>query len=130
MQIYLQYMRAINQKQKIIEQFKETEDSRNCCQNKVDKVYFQHDMAYGDLGIYLEEQCPMKYYVIKYLTLLKIQNMMNIKNVLLQWFDFLKKNNFWIKICLMVVLNQNMLNQQLAEELHKPIIKKIEQRKL
>ena len=87
-------------------------------------------MAYGDLGIYLEEQCPMKYYVIKYLTLLKIQNMMNIKNVLLQWFDFLKKNNFWIKICLMVVLNQNMLNQQLAEELHKPIIKKIEQRKL
>ena len=56
--------------------------------------------------------------------------MMNIKNVLLQWFDFLKKNNFWIKICLMVVLNQNMLNQQLAEELHKPIIKKIEQRKL
>ena len=48
MQIYLQYMRAINQKQKIIEQFKETEDSRNCYQNKVDKVYFQHDMAYGD----------------------------------------------------------------------------------
>ena len=49
------------------------------------------------LKIYLEEQSPIKYCVRKHLTLLKIQNMMNITNALLQWFT-----NFLIKgqLCL------------------------------
>ena len=38
------------------------------------------------LNIYLEEQLVIKYYVKKHLLLLKIQNMMDIKEVLLQWF--------------------------------------------
>ena len=38
------------------------------------------------LKIYLEEQLLINIYVIKYLILPKIQNMMNIKGVLLQWF--------------------------------------------
>ena len=32
----------------IIRKFKETGDSRYIYQNKIDKVYFQHDLAYGD----------------------------------------------------------------------------------
>ena len=46
------------------------------------------------LKIYLEEQLQLliKYYVIKNLTLLKIQNIKDIKDVLLQWFK-----NFLIK---------------------------------
>ena len=32
----------------IIRKFKETGDSRYIYQNKIDKVYFQHDIAYGD----------------------------------------------------------------------------------
>ena len=44
------------------------------------------DMAYGDLKIYLEEQLLIKYYMIKNLILQKIQNMMDIKEVLLHWF--------------------------------------------
>ena len=31
-----------------IKNFKETEDSRYIYQNKLDKAFFQHDMAYGD----------------------------------------------------------------------------------
>ena len=38
------------------------------------------------LKIYLEEQLLIKYYVIKHLILLKIQNKMDIKKVWLQWF--------------------------------------------
>ena len=38
------------------------------------------------LKIYLEEQILIKYYVIKHLTLLNIQKMMDINVDLLQWF--------------------------------------------
>ena len=54
-------------------------DLRYIYQNKLDKVCFQHDMAHG-------EQPLIKYYMIKYLMLLKIQNMMDINVVLLQGF--------------------------------------------
>ena len=36
------------------------------------RTYFQYDMAYEDLRIYLEEQLLINYYVIKDLILLKI----------------------------------------------------------
>ena len=51
------------------------------------------------LKIYLKEQLLIKYYVIKHLILLKIQNMMDIKEVLLQWFK-----NFLIKSPLLVMV--------------------------
>ena len=35
-------------KQKKIQKFKETRDSRYIYKNELDKAYFQHDMAYGD----------------------------------------------------------------------------------
>ena len=38
------------------------------------------------LNTYLEEQLLIKYYVIKHLILLKIQNMININVYLLHWF--------------------------------------------
>ena len=36
---------------KRIKKFKQTEDSRYICKNKLDKACFQHDMAYADLKI-------------------------------------------------------------------------------
>ena len=46
----------------------------------------------------------------------KIQNMSNVKAVLLQWFvNFLIK-----KTCGRGIKNENMSDQQLAERLHKP----------
>ena len=34
-----------------MQKFKETEHSRYICQNKLEKVCFQQDMAYGDLKV-------------------------------------------------------------------------------
>ena len=59
---------------KRIQKVKQTGDLIYIYQNELYKACFQHDMAYGDLKIYLEEQVLVKYYMIKYLILLKIQN--------------------------------------------------------
>ena len=57
--------------------------------------------------------------MIEHLILLKILNMMDIKGVLLQWF-----RNILIKTVGGALKNENMSDQQLAEELHKPSIRK------
>ena len=77
------------------------------------------------LKIYLEKQLLIKYYVMKHLTLLKIQNMMSIKEVLLQWCI-----NFLIKLSDGGVEIDNLLNQELAKELHIPIIRKFSKQKV
>ena len=68
----------------------------------------------------------MKFEEIKYLMLKKIQNMMDIKEVLLLWFI-----KFLIERFLVEQLNiQYMSNQQLAEELHKSIFEKLKKKSL
>ena len=63
-----------------IQKFKAAGDSIYVYQNKLDKTCFQKDMAYGDFkGLTRRKDC-----VIKNLTLLKIQNMMDINVGLLQ----------------------------------------------
>ena len=58
---------------------------------------------------------------MKYLILLKIRNMMDIKEVLLQRFiHFLIK-----KTSVSGIKSKNISNKKLAEELHKPIIRKL-----
>ena len=64
------------------------------------------------------------YYVIKHLILLRIQNVSDINADLPESFT-----NFLIK-GLVVLLSENMSNQQLAEDLQKPIIRKLEKRKV
>ena len=56
----------------------------------------------------------------KHLILLKIQYKMGINGVLHQWF---KTSCSYIK-------NENILNKELAEELHKPLLRKIKKRKV
>ena len=56
--------------------------------------------------------------MIKRLILLKIQNIMDIKEVLLQWFI----NSLTKKTSGSGIKNENISNKKLAEELHKPII--------
>ena len=63
--------------------FKETGDSRYIYQNELDKARFQHDATYGDFKDSIEEHLLIKYYVIKHLILLKIQNIMDINVKLL-----------------------------------------------
>ena len=73
------------------------------------------------LKIELEEQLLLNYYVIKHLILLKFIDMMNIKEVQLQWFI----RFFYKKTAVGAVKNEIMQNKELADELHKPIIKKL-----
>ena len=42
---------------------------------KLDKACIQYDMLMEILNIYLEERLLLKYYIIKHLILIKIQNM-------------------------------------------------------
>ena len=76
---------------KIIQKFKETGNSRYIYQSELDKVCFQHDMAYGDFKYLTRRNASA--------TILLDRNMMDIKEVLLQWFI-----TFLIKRLLVVVL--------------------------
>ena len=63
-----------------LKKFRETEDSWHIYQSKLDKACFKHDMTVGDFkDLIKEEQLVIKYYVIKPLILVKIQNRMDIK---------------------------------------------------
>ena len=75
------------------------------------------------LKMYLEEQLLIKHCLIKYLILLKTQNMMDVKRFSLQWLiGFLTAG--------VAVKNEIMQNKELPEELHKPIITIFEKQKV
>ena len=90
--------------QKRIQKFKGAGDAKYIYQNEVDKTCFQHDMVMGILKIYLKEQLLINFYMIKHLILLKIQNLIDITEIFLQWFTiFLNKSRqvvvSKVKIC-------------------------------
>ena len=89
---------------------------------KLEEHVFNRTWLMEILMIQLEEQLLLKYCVIKHLILLKIQNEMDIKEVLLQWLI-----NFLIKKTSDLL---TMSDQQLAEELNKSIIRKFKKRKV
>ena len=115
---------AFTRKKEKIAKFKEAGDPRYIYQDELDVVSFQHYMTYGDFKDYYEEKFLIKHVVIKHLVLLKIQNMIDINVVLLQWFI-----NFDKKLSDSGVKSEIILNQQLAEESHKPIIRKFKEQK-
>ena len=67
----------------IIQKFKETGDTSYIYKNEVDKACFQHDVADGDFKDVARRTASDK--VLKHLILLKILNMMDIKEDLLLW---------------------------------------------
>ena len=62
---------------------KETEDSRYIYQNELDRACFQHDMVYGDFKDLTKRTTSDKILHDKAFNIAKIQNMMDIKGVLL-----------------------------------------------
>ena len=78
------------------------------------------------LNTYLEEQLLIKYYVIKHLILLKIQNMININVYLLHWFT-----KFLIRKLQAVILKIRIgQTKNYQKSCIKSIIRKIEKRKV
>ena len=71
----------------------QTGNTNYICKNDIDKACFQHDMAHGKYKDWLKEQNQRKFWNIKPLKLLVMQNMMDMKKDLLQWFT-----GFLIKI--------------------------------
>ena len=82
-----------------IYKFKETRDTAYIYRNELDKASFQHDMAYGDFKELARRTASDKVLRDKTLILLKIQNTMDINEVLLLWFII-----FLIKTLQVVVL--------------------------
>ena len=121
---------SFKKNKKIIERFKETGDSRYIYQIKLDKACFQHDLAYGDFKDLTWRTTSDKIMHDKTFNIAKNLNMMDIKGVLLQsLINFLIK-----KTSGGTGKNKNISNKELAEELteelHKPIIRKFNNRKV
>ena len=78
--------RSFTKNKKRIQKLKETGDSPYINQNKLDKVCFQHDMAYGDFKDLLRRTASDKILHDKAINSVKIENMIDIIVDLLQWF--------------------------------------------
>ena len=67
-------------------EFKTTQDSRQIFQNELGKACFQHDIVFGVFKDLCRRAMSkvLQYYMIKHLILLKIQNILDIKEFLLK----------------------------------------------
>ena len=109
-----------------IQKFKETEDSQYIYQNELAKACFQHDMAYGDFKDLTRRIASDKILHDKAVNIAKNLKydgyQRGLASLVYKFFDK-KTSGSSIK-------NENMSDQQLAEELHKPVIRKFKRRKV
>ena len=114
-------------KKKRIEKFKETGYSRYIYQNELNKTCFQHDIAYGDFNDLTRRNASDKILHDKVFNISKNPKydgyQCGIVSMIYKFFDKKKTSGSGIK-------NENMSDEQLAEELHKTIIKKFIKRKV
>ena len=105
---------------------KETEDSQYIYQSQLDKACFQHDMAYGNFKHLARRTASDETLRDKAFNIAKNpkydEYQKDIASMVDEFFDK-KTSGSSMK-------NENMSDQQLAEELHKPIIKKLKKRKV
>ena len=99
-----------------IQKFKETGDSRYIYQNELDKACFQHDMAYGDFKDLTRRIASDKILRDKAFNIAKNPKYDGYQRGLNSIFLVKKISSGEIK---------SISNQQLANELHKLIIKKL-----
>ena len=107
-----------------IKKFKETEDSRYIYQSELDKACFQDDMVYGDFKDLNRRTFADKVLRDKAYNIAKNPKYMSIKEGLASMVYFL------IKKLLRGIKIENITNKELAEELHKPIIRNFKKRKV
>ena len=108
-----------------IQKFKETGDTSYIYKNELDKACFQHDMAYGDFKDLTKRTTADKVLRDKAFKIASDQKydgyQRELTSMVYRFFD--KKSSG-------SGLPSNKENTQLANELHKPIIKKIKKRKV
>ena len=104
-----------------IQKFKETRDTKYVYWNELDKVCFQHDFAYGDFLDLAKRTASNKVLWDKAFNIIakypKYEGYQRgLASIAYRFFDKKSKDDS--------VNNEIKQNEQLAEELHKPIIKK------
>ena len=119
-------MWTIYKKQEKKQKFKETGDSCYIYQNESDKACFQHDMAYGDLKDLTRRTVSDKILRDKVFNIAKNPKydryQRGLASMVYKFFDK-KASGSGIK-------NESISDKELAEELYKPIIRKITQGKV
>ena len=78
---------SFTKKKERVEKFERTGDSRYIYQNQLDNAYNKTQLT-GISRISPEGHFSIKHYLIKHLILLKIQNMMHIKEILSRFYIF------------------------------------------
>ena len=114
-----------NKNKERTQKFKETGDSRYIYQNKLDKGCFEHDMAYGHYKDLTRRTASDTIFRDKAFNVVKNQKydryQSGIASMVYKSFDK-KAPGSGIK-------NENISSKELAEELHKPVIRKFKKRK-
>ena len=106
-----------------IQKFKETEDTNYIYKNELDKACFQHDMAYGDFKDLTKRTAADKVLRDKAFKIASDQKYGYQRGLASMVYKFFLKKSSGSGIV-------NRENIQLANELHKPIIRKFERRKV
>ena len=106
--------------------FKETGDSRYISQNELDKTCSQHDMAHGDFKDLSRRTAADKVLCGKAFNIVKSPKcdgyQGGLASMVYKFFDKIFSGE--------TVKNETISNKELAEELHKPIIRKFDKRKV
>ena len=114
------YSASFTKNKKRIQKFKETGYSRYIYQKELDNACFQHDMAYGDFKDLTRRTASGKILPDKVFNIVKNPKydgyQHGLASMVYKFFDK-KTSGSGIK-------NGNIPNKELAEELHKPIIRK------
>ena len=107
-----------------IQKFKETGDTSYIYKNELDKAYFQHDMAYGDFKDLAKRTAADKVLRDKAFKIASDQKYDGYQRGLASMvYKFFDKKSSGSGLA-------NKENTQLADELHKPIIRKFNKRKV
>ena len=122
------------QKTKKIQKLSKTGDSRYIYQNELDKACFQHDMAYGDFKDLTRKTASDVILLDQSFDIAKNPKydryQRGLGSMVYNFFD--KKSTSLVDKSALGsgVKNENMSNKELADELHKPILKKFRKRKV
>ena len=110
-----------------IQKFKETEDTNYIYKHELDKACFQHDMAYGDFKDLTKRTAADKVLRDKAFTIPSDQKydgyQRGLASMVYKFFDK-KSQGSGCTLSSASQLANNKENIQLADELHKPIIRK------
>ena len=102
--------------------FEETGDSRYIFQNELDQACFQHDIAYGDFKDLNRRAAANEVLRDEEFDIAKNPKydgcQHGLASIAYKYFDSA------------TVINENISNKELAEELHKPIVRKFNKRKV